>query len=90
MYIANGFKVSNSNADILKQSIINLSNTIDERSYNADIVLNVHDEVVVEVKEDQAERMGEVVSDAVISAWDSFFTEVPMVAESNIDYCWNK
>jgi hypothetical protein len=90
IYVANGFKVSNSNADVLKQAIINLSNTIEIDNYDADIVLNVHDEVVVETREDQAESMAKVVTESIVTAWDSFFTDVPMVADSNIDYCWNK
>lgn len=90
MYIANGFKVSNSNADILKQSIINLSNNIKKDRYDANIVLNVHDEIVVETKKDQSQDMAKTLSKSIINAWDSFFTDVQMISDSNVDYCWNK
>jgi len=90
MYIANGFKVSNSNADVLKQSIINLSNNIIKDGYDANIVLNVHDEIVVETKKDQSQDMAKTLSKSIIDAWDSFFTDVHMIAESSINSYWNK
>jgi DNA polymerase-1 len=90
MYIANGFKVSNSNADVLKKAIINISKNIKKEGYDAETVLNIHDEVVVEVREDQAEEVAATVSKSMIDAWDYFFTDVPMVAKSSVDYCWNK
>jgi DNA polymerase-1 len=90
MYIANGFKVSNSNADVLKKAIINISKNIKKEGYDAETVLNIHDEVVVEVREDQAEEVAATVSKSMIDAWDYFFTDVPMVSDSSIDYCWNK
>ena len=90
MYVANGFKVSNSNADVLKKAIINISNNIKKEGYDAETILNIHDEVVVEVREDQAEAVANTVSKSMVDAWDYFFTDVPMVADSNIDYCWNK
>lgn len=90
MYVANGFKVSNSNADVLKKAIINISKNIKKEGYDAKTVLNIHDEVVIEVREDQAEEVAATVSKSMIDAWDYFFTDVPMVAQSSVDYCWNK
>ena len=89
-YVANGFKVSNSNADVLKQSIINLNKNIKTGSYDASVVLNIHDEIVVETKENQTKEVSQILSKSIIDAWDSFFTEVPMVADSTVDFCWSK
>ena len=90
MYVANGFKVSNSNADVLKKAIINVSNNIKKEGYEAKTVLTVHDEVVVEVREDQAEGMAKILTKSMVDAWDYFFTDVPMVSESSINYYWDK
>ena len=90
MYVANGFKVSNSNADVLKKAIINVSNNIKKEGYEAKTVLTVHDEVVVEVREDQAEGMAKILTKSMVDAWDYFFTDVPMESPAHVGDFWEK
>jgi DNA polymerase-1 len=83
-------RFSNSNADVLKKAIINISKNIKKEGYDAETVLNIHDEVVVEVREDQAEAVADTVSKSMIDAWDYFFTDVPMVSDSHVGDFWEK
>lgn len=81
--------IQGSNADIMKQAIINLGNNLKLPKYDAKIVLTVHDEVVVEVIESQAEEVAKLVSKAILDAWDEFFTDIPMIADTHIGTYWD-
>ena len=87
-YICQGIYVHNSNADVIKKATCILGDRLQE--YNAELVLQVHDEVVVEVDEDQADEVAQVVSQSIIDGWDFYFKDVPMDADANINNYWCK
>ncbi len=80
--------IQGTNADTIKQSM----NYIVERikAYDARLLLTVHDEVIVEAKEDQAEEVSAVVSQAMIDGFAAFVPEVAMEADADIENYWVK
>lgn len=87
-YICQGIYVHNSNADVIKKATCILGDRLED--YDAELVLQVHDEVVVEVAKDQAEEVAQVVSQSIIDGWDFYFKDVPMEADANIKSYWCK
>jgi DNA polymerase I-like protein with 3'-5' exonuclease and polymerase domains len=89
-FIANGVIVHNSNADTIKESMILLVDRIIKGGYDAKLLLTVHDEVIVEVKEDQKYEVGEIVSQCLVDGFGRYFSLIPMEADSLIGPCWLK
>lgn len=87
-FIANGLIVHNSNADTIKQAMVYVVNRI--KPYDARLLLTVHDEVVVEVKEDQSKEVANIVSGCLVDGFGEFFDTVGMEAEALIGDCWLK
>ncbi len=55
---------------------------------SARIVSTVHDEVVVECREDTAEQCREIITTAMVEAMSALFPEVPVEIEANICTTW--
>jgi DNA polymerase I-like protein with 3'-5' exonuclease and polymerase domains len=80
--------VQGTNADTIKQSMIYIVDRIKE--YDARLLLTVHDEVIVEAREDQVEEVSGVVSQAMVDGFAAFVPELAMVADSDIENYWVK
>ena len=80
--------IQGSNADTIKQSMVFVKERI--KPYDARLLLTVHDEVVVEVREDQADEVAKVVSGCLIDGFGEFFHTVKMEADALIGDCWLK
>ena len=87
-FIANGVVIHNSNADTMKQAMIYTEERI--RPYDAKLLLTVHDEEVVEVREDQVEEVAPIVSQCLVDGFGEFFSRVKMEADALIGDCWLK
>lgn len=89
-FVVNGVIVHNSNADTIKQSMIYCVDRLKEGGYDARLLLTVHDEIVVEAKEDQAYEVKELVDKSLIDGFGHYFNLIPMEAEGIIGPCWLK
>jgi len=87
-FLCQGVYVHNSNADVIKKATCILGERL--KNYDAGLVLQVHDEIVVEVRDDQAEEVAGVVSKSIVDGWDYYFKDVPMEADANIKPYWEK
>lgn len=67
-YVGLNALIQGSAADIMKQALINAADVLQD--FDAHVLLVVHDEIVVEVKEDQAERARDVLVRAMTDAYD--------------------
>jgi DNA polymerase-1 len=76
------------NADMTKIALIYLRNAL--KGYDARTVNTVHDEIVVEVREDQAEEVKQIVEDAMVRAGEVILKVVPIVAEASVADYWSK
>ena len=87
-FVCQGMYVHNSNADVIKKAMCILGERL--KNYDARLILQVHDEVVVEAKDDQADDVAKLVSSSIIDGWNFYFKDVPMEADANIKPYWEK
>jgi len=80
--------IQGTNACTIKQSMNYIVDRI--KSYDARLLLTVHDEVIVEAKDDQAQEVSNVVSKAMVDGFAEFVPEVAMVADADIENYWVK
>ena len=74
--------------DILKKAIFYLMDGL--RDYDARIVNLVHDEIVVECKEDQVDRVADIMESNMVRAGEDFVKSVPIEVDIIIDNVWRK
>jgi DNA polymerase I-like protein with 3'-5' exonuclease and polymerase domains len=77
--------IQGSGADILKIAIAQLSEHLNEDAY---LVACVHDELVLEVREDLAEEYKKILESIMIQAAENVLTSVPASADASIGDSW--
>ncbi len=87
-FITNGIILHNSNADTIKESMILLVERL--KGYDARLILTVHDEVVVEAREDIVEEIAPIVSQSLIDGFGKYFSLIPMESSTLVGPCWLK
>lgn len=80
--------IQGTSADILKRALAILHESIKDTS--AKLVNIVHDEIVVECGEAEAESNAERVKASMIAAAEEFITRVPVLVDVNISKAWTK
>ncbi len=80
--------IQGGNADMTKLALINLRTAL--KDWDARVVNTVHDEIVVEVREDQAEEVKHIVEHEMVRAGESILKVVPIVAEASLADYWSK
>lgn len=76
-------------ADILKQSMIDLDRRLSHEACDAAMILQVHDELVLEVKEDQLDEARALVVETMEAALpDGQPLRVPLRANASFGYNW--
>ncbi|MBI5960780.1 MAG: DNA polymerase I, partial [Chloroflexi bacterium] len=72
-------------ADIIKIAMINLARTLRERHYRARLILQVHDELVLEVPDDELAAVKPLVVEVMEGA---FTLDAPLVADAKAGQNW--
>lgn len=73
------------NADIIKKAMVKLDRLLKERELNAHMLLQVHDELILEVADEHMEK----TKDLVIKTMQSIASlSVPLVVEANVGDSW--
>jgi DNA polymerase-1 len=80
--------IQGSNADGIKESMILLMDRI--KDYDAKLLLTVHDELIVEVIDDQKYEIAEIISKSLVDGFGQYFSLIPMEAEALIGKSWLK
>ena len=81
-------KIQAGNADTIKQAMIYAVERI--KPYEARLLLTVHDELIVECKEDQVDEVKPIIEHSIIDGFGEFFSLVGMEAEALVGDCWLK
>lgn len=77
--------IQGSAADILKIAMINLDKALVEGGFKSKMLLQVHDEIVLEVPDNELETVKNLVKETMESAID---LSVPLVADENAGKTW--
>lgn len=85
---AKNHPIQGTNADAIKYALVFLTEKIKEKNFDASIVLTVHDEVVCEVREDQAEEWAIIQSNEMIRAGQLFIKKVPVESKPFVSDVW--
>lgn len=80
--------IQGTSADILKRALRLLNDEL--RQTSANIVNIIHDEIVVEVDEDEAPGVAQTVERAMCAAGEEYLQTVPVKVESQIACEWTK
>jgi DNA polymerase I-like protein with 3'-5' exonuclease and polymerase domains len=80
--------IQGSNADTIKQAMVHVVKRI--LPYDARLLLTVHDEIIVEAREDQVDEVKLIVEQSVRDGFDDFFELVKMKAEADVADYWVK
>ncbi len=74
-------------ADIMKRAMIDLHNALRERKFDAVMTLQVHDELVLEVPDDEVQSVRDVVVDVMENA---FVMDAPLKANAQVGQNWRE
>ena len=80
--------IQGTSADILKRALRLLNDEL--RQTSAKIVNIIHDEIVVEVDEAEADAVAQTVERAMCAAGEEYLVTVPVKVESQIASEWTK
>ena len=72
-------------ADIIKVAMINIEKELREKNYESKLILQVHDELVIEAKENELEEVKELL---VRNMQDVIKLSVELRADANIGKTW--
>lgn len=87
---AKNMPVQAANASTLKEAMILLVRRLDESGYDARLLLNVHDEAVVEVRNDQIAEVVPIVESSIVDGFATYFSKIPMTTTGLISPTWLK
>lgn len=77
--------IQGSAADIMKKAMIDLHNALKDRSFQAKMILQVHDEIVLEVAESDIQAVKALVVDVMENAYP---LRVPLKANAEVGKNW--
>jgi DNA polymerase-1 len=87
---AANYPIQGTGADMLKLAVDIFAYQSKEQNYDVKIVNLVHDEIVAEVPEEQAEEVGELLKECMEYAGSLILKKVPVETEVNISQNWEK
>ena len=82
--------IQGTNADITKLAMQMVYDNLRDGGFNAKIIIQVHDEIVVLSSRRQAEAVRDVVVSSMIDAGKMLLKKVPVVAEAYVSDVWKK
>ncbi len=77
--------IQGSAADIIKKAMINLDKKFRENNLRSKIILQIHDELVVEAPKDEVEIATKILKKEMENA---FALDVPLRVDVTVDQCW--
>jgi DNA polymerase-1 len=87
---AANYPIQGTGADMLKLAVDIFTYQCEVQNYDVKLVNLVHDEIVCEVPENQAEELAELLKECMEYAGELILKKVPVIAEVNISDRWEK
>mgnify|MGYP001146715103 CR=1 FL=1 len=85
---AKNHPIQGTNADAIKYALVFVQDRITKDGIDAWIVSTVHDEIVCEVREDQAEDFAQLLSDEMVRAGELFLKKVKVKSDPFVGDVW--
>lgn len=85
---AKNHPIQGTNADAVKYALVFLHERMKKEGIDGGLTHTVHDEIVSEVRADQAEYWAKVQSDEMVRAAQLFITKVPVVSDPFVGDVW--
>jgi DNA polymerase-1 len=82
--------IQGANADITKMAMITLHDDIEDYGFKGNIILQIHDEIVVLAHKSQIENIKPIVEQAMLNAGQRLLPDIPVVVDSYVDSYWRK
>lgn len=82
--------IQGTNANLIKKALVTLQDEIDANGWNAFLLLTIHDEILSEVAEDQAEEWSKVKEKIMIECTKNTIKTVTIKAKPVIEDYWVK
>ncbi|QEY34916.1 DNA polymerase I [Caproiciproducens galactitolivorans] len=83
--VARNMPIQGAAADIIKIAMIRVENRLQKENMKSRLILQVHDELIVEAPQDEAEKAAKILTEEMQSAAS---LSVPLVAEAKIGRTW--
>ncbi|MFC1755960.1 DNA polymerase [Patescibacteria group bacterium] len=85
---AKNHPIQGTNADSIKYALVYVNDYIKNNNIDGGIVSTVHDEIVCEVREDQADEFAKVLSSEMVRAGELFLKKVKIKSEPFVGDVW--
>ena len=82
--------IQGTSADITKYALVFIYEEIIKKKLDAHLIHNVHDEIVVEAREDIVDEVAKLVEDNMVKAGKKLLVKVPVKVDVHISSCWEK
>ena len=83
--VARNMPIQGTAADIIKIAMVRVDQRLKRENMRARLILQVHDELIVEAPEDEAEQAARILTEEMEGAVS---LTVPMVAEASVGKTW--
>lgn len=83
--VAMNMPIQGTAADIIKIAMIKVENRLKKENLNSKLILQVHDELIVESPENESQKVAKILREEMESAVN---LKVPLVAEASIGKTW--
>ncbi len=83
--IAMNTPIQGSAADIIKIAMVNVDKELEKQNLNARLILQVHDELIIECPENEVEKVKEILTNKMQEVAN---LKVPLIAEANVGNTW--
>ena len=80
--------IQGTGAAIMKEALVETREIL--KNYDAYLICTAHDQLDIEVREDQAEEVSKVVSEAMVKCGNKYVTKVDMAVDATITDMWEK
>ena len=82
--------IQGANADSVKEAMVYIVDRLEKSGLDAKLLLTVHDEVVVEAREDCVGEVSKIVNSSLVDGFGRYFSKIPMESDSLIGPSWLK
>ena len=82
--------IQGTSADITKYALAYIYQELKDKNLDASLVHTVHDEIVVEARDDIADNIAKLMEKQMIKAGEKLLKKVPIKVDVHISDCWEK